>query len=181
MTALPASPRTVPFAAGDSPSSERFARVCAHLRIDRPDWYEPRRAAVLSTLEATAQLTAPQLRTIVRAQHPRLRIRPSRTVSFDSELRAALACVREEARLHGRLGALGQAWAASHLLVALVTAREPRVTPIVATAVAGEVLCRLLDDVGRRHVLSATEEDTLRRAWRAAHPPPAYFRRPSRA
>jgi len=181
VTALPASPRTVPFAAGDSPSSERFARVCAHLRIDRPDWYEPRRAAVLSTLEATAQLTAPQLRTIVRAQHPRLRIRPSRTVSFDSELRAALACVREEARLHGRLGALGQAWAASHLLVALVTAREPRVTPIVATAVAGEVLCRLLDDVGRRHVLSATEEDAPGAQRIRAHPPPAYFRRPSRA
>ena len=179
---MAAPPASRPFGVKDWPSNERFARVCAHLRIDQPDWFEPRRAAVLSALEATTQLTAPQLRTIVRAQHPRLRPhQPSQTVSFDGELRAALGSVREEARLHGRLGALGQAWSASNLLVALVTAREPRVTPIVATAVAGEVLCRLLDDVGRRHVLTAADEDILRRAWRAAHPPPAYFRRPIRA
>jgi hypothetical protein len=155
--------------------------VCAQLGFDHPDWFAPRRAAVLSTLEATTRLTPPQLRAIVRAQHPRMRIHyPSRAVSFDGELRAALGCVREEARLNGRLGALGQAWAASNQVVALVTAREPRVTPVVATAVAGEVLCRLLDDVGRRRVLSATDEDLLRRAWRAAHPLPAYFRRPDR-
>jgi hypothetical protein len=119
---------------------------------------------------------------MVREQQPRLRPPgPGQAVGFTGELRTALACVREEARLQGRLVALGQAWGASNQVVALVTVRHPIVTPVIATAVAGEVLCRVLDDVGRRRVLSPTDEDVLRRAWRAAHPLPAYFRRPARA
>ena len=165
----------------DSSPSERFARVCAHLGFDRPDWFAPRRAAVLSTLEATTWLTPPQLRAMVRAQTSRLRSSAPHAVAFNGELRAALGCAREEARLHGRLVALGQAWAGSNQVVGLVTLREPALTPVIATAVAGEVLCRLLDDVGERRVLSSEDEDVLRGAWRAAHPLPAYFARLARA
>jgi len=175
VTALPAVPR----AGDDSSSGDLFPRVCARLGFDSPDWFAPRRAAVLSTLEATTRLTPVQLRAMVRAQQPRLRSSAPGHAAFDGELRTALGCLREEARLHGRLVALGQAWAGSNQVVALVTVRRPALTPVMATAVAGEVLCRLLDDVGERRVLSPTDEDLLRRAWRAAHPLPAFFRRPA--
>ncbi|MDA0171315.1 hypothetical protein OJ998_19605 [Solirubrobacter taibaiensis] len=135
---------------------------------------------MLSALEATTRLTPPQVRTIVQAQSPRLRPSAPSAVAFNGEFRAALGCAREEARLHGRLAALGQAWAGSNQLVALLTVRRPALAPVIATAVAGEVMCRVLDDLGQRRVLSPTDEDVLRRAWRAAHPLPAYFRRPVR-
>ena len=90
----------------------------------------------------------------------------------------ALGCLREEARRHGRLVTLGQAWAGSNQLIALITTRHaPVVRQVLATVVAGEVLCRVLDDLTDRRVFGAHEEELLRRAWRAAHPAPAYFRR----
>lgn len=163
-------------------SSERFARICADLGFDDPQWFVPRRAAVLATLEAATRLTQSQLRAMVRAQRPRLALRgEDRLVRFDGESRAALRCVREEARLHGRLVTLGQAWAASNRLVGSLTAREPLVVVrITASAVAGEVLCRVLEDIDDRRVLGRDEEALLRQAWRAAHPAPAYVRRPRR-
>jgi hypothetical protein len=165
-----------------SPSIDGFARARAHLGFDDPGWCAPRRAAVLSTLEASSRLTPTQLRTMVRTQHPRLTIRDGTDmVSPGSELKDALGCLREEARRHGRLVAVGQAWAGSNRLIALLTARQPLVvTRVLATVVAGEVLCRLLDDVSDRRVFADNHEQLLREAWRAAHPPPAYFRRPSR-
>jgi hypothetical protein len=161
-------------------SSERFAHICAPLGFDDPEWFRPRRAAVLTTLEAASRLTRSQLRAIVRAQRPRLALRgDDRALRFDCESRAALKCLREEARLHGRLVALGQAWAGSNRLVGVVTARQPLVVVrITASAVAGEVLCRVLEDLDDREVLGHEEETLLRQAWRAAHPPPAYVRRP---
>ncbi|MDA0184025.1 hypothetical protein OJ997_27200 [Solirubrobacter phytolaccae] len=177
---MSATSRTTRVGTDPPAPDERFARVCARLGFDHPDWFAPRRAAVLSTLEATTRLTSPQLRTMARAQSTRLRPTAPNGVAFSGELRAALGCAREEARLHGRLVALGQAWAGSNQVVALVTAREPGLTPVVATAVAGEVLCRLLGDIRERRVLSLADEDMLRSAWSAAHPLPAYFRRPAR-
>lgn len=170
-------------ASAGSPSGERFARICVHLGFDDPAWFVPRRAAVLTALAAASHLTPSQLRTLVRAQRPRLAIRgPGRGVGFDYESRSALGCLLEEARLHGRLVALGQAWAASNRLAALLTVRQPLVVVrITASAVAGEVLCRVLDDLDDRRVFGRGDEELLRHAWRAAHPPPAYFRRPVRA
>jgi hypothetical protein len=159
-------------------SDDRFARVCDRLGLDDPGLFTPRRPAVLAALEATTRLDSSQLRTMVRVQQPRMTPRGhDRAITLGGELRAALGCVREEARQHGRLVALGQAWASSNQLAALITGRSPALTPIVASAVAGEVLCRLLDDVHERRVLSRDDEDLLRRAWRQAHPVPAYFRR----
>ena len=161
-----------------SPSGDRFARVCARLGFDDPDLFAPRRATILSAFEAVTRLDSSQLRTIIRAQRPRVMIRASdHVVALNSELRAALGCLREEARQHGRLAALGQAWAGSNQLTALITMRRPVVTQIVASAVAGEVLCRLLDDVHQRRVLTRDDEDLLRHAWHQAHPVPAYLRR----
>jgi hypothetical protein len=56
-------------------SIDGFARARAHLGFDNPGWCAPRRAAVLSTLEASSRLTPSQLRTMVRTQQPRLTIR----------------------------------------------------------------------------------------------------------
>jgi hypothetical protein len=157
--------------------NDRFVRVCVGLGFDDPDRFAPRRAAILSAFEAVTRLDSTQLRTIVRAQQPRVTIRASdHAVTLDSEFRAALSCLREEAREQGRLAALGQAWAGSNQLIALMTMRRPVITQVVASAVAGEVLCRLLDDVGQRRVLSLEDEGLLRHAWRQAHPVPAYFR-----
>ena len=157
-------------------SGDRFARVCARLGFDDPDLFGQRRSAVLSAFGAATSLAPSQLRTIVRAQQPRVTVRePDRTVILDGQLRAALGCLREEARLHGRLVAVGQAWAGCNQLVALIV-RRPVVSEIVASAVAGEVLCRLLDDLHEHRVLSHDDEDLLRYAWRQAHPAPAYFR-----
>ncbi|MBE2314594.1 hypothetical protein DVA67_001300 [Solirubrobacter sp. CPCC 204708] len=103
---------------------------------------------------------------------------PSDAVAFNGELRAAFGCLREEARLHGRLVALGQAWAGSNQVVALATVRDPVLRRVIGTAVAGEVLCRLLDDVRDRRVLTPADEDVLRSAWRAAHPVTPCVRRP---
>jgi hypothetical protein len=116
---------------------------------------------------------------MVRVQRSLLTIHEDgRTVLPGSRLRDALACLREEARRHGRLVAVGQAWAGSNHLIALITARQQLVvTRVLATAVAGEVLCRVLDDIETRHVFHDGDEQLLRQAWRAAHPPPAYFRR----
>ena len=173
MTAQAGTPRA------KTASGDRFARVCTHLGFDDPDLFGQRRSAVLSTFGAATCLDSSQLRTIVRAQHPRVTVRgPDRTVVLDGQLRAALGCLREEARLHGRLVAVGQAWAGSNQLVALIV-RRPVVSEVVASAVAGEVLCQLLDDVHERRVLSHDDEDLLRYAWRQAHPVPAYFRRRS--
>lgn len=161
-------------------SGDRFSRVCALLRFDDPELFAPRRKTVLSAFDAITQLDASQLRTIVRAQRPRVMLRSSgQTLALDGHLRAAFACVREEARQHGRLVALGQTWAGCNQLVALMTVRSPSATPVLASAVAGEVLCRLLDDLPERKVLSRDDEDLLRHAWRQAHPAPAYFRRRS--
>jgi hypothetical protein len=119
---------------------------------------------------------------MVRAQHPRVTIRAhTGAVAPGFELKEALRCLREEARRNGRLVAVGQAWAGSNRLIALLTTRQPPViTQILATVVAGEVLCRVLDDVDDRRVFADNHEQLLREAWRAAHPPPAYFRRPRR-
>lgn len=158
-------------------SGDRFSGICERLGFEDPDLFAPRRATVLSAFEAIARLNASQLRTIIRAQRPRVTIRaPGQAVTLNSELRTALSCLREEAREHGRLVALGQAWAGSNQLIALMTMRRPVVTQVVASAVAGEVLCRLLDDVQQRRVLSREDEDLLRHPWRQAHPVPAYFR-----
>jgi hypothetical protein len=169
-------------AAGARVASERFARLCAHVGFDDPEWFMPRRAAVLKTLEAASRLTRSQLRVIVRAQRPRLALRgDGRAVRFDGASRAAHRCLREESRLHGRLVALGQAWAGSNRLVGLLTARQPLlVVRITASAVAGEALCRALEDLDDRRVLGCEEEPLLRQARRAAYPPPTYVRRPHR-
>jgi hypothetical protein len=101
-------------------------------------------------------------------------------MTLGSQFRSALACLREEARLHGRLVVVGQAWAGSNRLIELLTSRQPpAVTQALSGAVAGEVLCRVLDDVQDRRVFGAGDEALLRRAWREAHPVPVYFRRPS--
>jgi hypothetical protein len=119
---------------------------------------------------------------MVREQRRHLIIREDgRAVLLGGQLRDALGCLREEARRHGRLVAVGQAWAGSNRLMAIVTAHQPPVvTQVLASVVAGEVLCRVLDDVDDRRVFDAGDERVLRHAWRAAHPPPAYFRRPVR-
>jgi hypothetical protein len=119
---------------------------------------------------------------MVREQRRYLTIRQDRrTVVMGSDIRDALGCLREEARRHGRLVAVGQAWAGSNRLMALLTARQPPViAQVLCSVVAGEVLCRVLDDVGDRHVFDERSEQHLRHAWRVAHPPPAYFRRTSR-
>ena len=119
---------------------------------------------------------------MVREQRRHLTIREDgRSVLLGGQLRDALGCLREEARRHGRLVAIGQAWAGSNRLIAMVTAHQPTaVTQVLSSVVAGEVLCRVLDDVDDRSVFDAHDERLLRHAWRAAHPPPAYFRRPIR-
>ena len=162
------------------PTADCFALARAHLGFDNPDWCIPRRAVVLSTLEASSRLTSSQVRTMIRTQHPHLTMREhGDTVSFGPEFRAALACLREEARQHGRLVVVGQAWAGSHRLIALLTTRQPSlVTHVLTGVVAGEVLCRVLDDVEDRQVFGDHDEELLRKAWRAAHPVHAYFRRP---
>jgi hypothetical protein len=117
---------------------------------------------------------------MMREQRQYLTIRDDgAAVLFGAQLRDALGCLREEARLHGRLAAVGQAWAGSNRLIALTTASQPRVvTQVLSSGVAGEVLCRVLGDVDGRRVFDAEHEQVLRHAWRVAHPPPAYFRRP---
>jgi hypothetical protein len=139
----------------------------------------PRRAPVLAALEAAYRLEPGQVRAMLRGQHDNLLIgEQGRAVSFGGEARDALGCLREEARRHGRLVALGQAWAGSNQLIALITTRHPPVVrQALATVVSGEVLCRVLDDLTDRRVFGPEKEDLLRRAWRAAHPVPAYFRR----
>lgn len=169
---MPASPAY-------APTDDAFARARTLLGFDDPTWCAARRAPVLSALEAACRLKPPQLRAMLRAQQDILQVhQPGRAVSLGGEARDALACLREEARRHGRLVALGQAWAGSNQLIALITTRhEPVVRQVLATVVAGEVLCRVLDDLTDRRVFGADEEELLRRAWRAAHPDPAYVRR----
>ncbi len=160
----------------ESAPGDRFARVCTHLGFDDPEMFGQRRSAVLSAFGAATSFGPSQLRAIVLAQQPRVRVQqPDRTVVLNGQLRAALGCLRAEARLHGRLVAVGQAWAGCNQLVALIV-RKPVVSEVVASAVAGEVLCRLLDDLPQRRVLSHADEDLLRHAWRQAHAVPAYFR-----
>jgi hypothetical protein len=165
-----------------APPENQFAHTRAQLGFDQPGWCVPRHAEVLSALEASTRLTPGQARTMMREQRRYVTIRDDgRAVLLGGQLRDALGCLREEARRHGRLVALGQAWAGSNRLMAIVTAHQPRVVAqILSSVVAGEVLCRLLDDVEDRRVLDAGDERLLRHAWRAAHPPPAYFRRPIR-
>jgi hypothetical protein len=138
---------------------------------------------VLSVLEAASRLQPSQVRTMVRAQHANLAIPvPGRVPSLDGPSKDALSSLREEARVHGRLVALGQAWAGTHQLIGERTSRQPElVTFLLTSVVAGEALCRILDDVADRRVLAARQEELLRGAWRAAHPAPAYFRRRPRA
>ena len=158
-------------------------RDCArHFGFEDPEWCAPRRAAVLSVLDETSRLSPAQARTMVREQRRHLTFRDDgRAVTLGGDLRDALTCLREEARAHGRLVVIGQAWAGSNRVIARLTARQPLVvTQILSSVVAGEVLCRVLDDVDDRHVFDAGNELLLRHAWRAAHPPPAYFRRPGR-
>jgi hypothetical protein len=171
-------PRSTTAVRAAAPRSDHFASLCARLGFEDPDRFAPRRATILSAFEAVTHLDRSQLRTIVRAQAPRVTIRaPGQAVTLNSELRAALACLREEARQQGRLVALGQAWAGSNQLTAVITMRRPVVTEVVASAIAGEVLCRLLDDVAPRRILSREDEDLLRHPWRQAHPVRAYLRR----
>jgi hypothetical protein len=158
--------------------ADRFARVCALLGLDAPDLFAPRRPAVLAAFKAATELEPTQLRAIIRAQHPHVTVRQrDGTATLGGELQAALGCLREEARDHGRLVALGQAWAGCNRLGSLIAARRPVLTQVVASAVAGEVLCRLLEDVQERRVLSRDDEELLRHAWRQAHPAPPYLRR----
>ncbi|MDA0167262.1 hypothetical protein OM076_43785 [Solirubrobacter ginsenosidimutans] len=169
MSAIPVYPTT----------DDGFARARERLGFDDPGWCAPRRAPVLAALEAAYRLEPGQVRAMLRAQHDNLLVREQgRAVSLGGEARDALGCLREEARRHGRLVALGQAWAGSNQLIALITTRHPAIVrQALATVVSGEVLCRVLDDLTDRRVFGPDEEDLLRRAWRAAHPVPAYFRR----
>jgi hypothetical protein len=162
------------------PPTDGFAHISALLGFDDPDWCAPRRAAVLPALKTASRLQPAQLRTMLRTQHGKLTIRnDGNAVSLAREYRDALSSLREEARRHGRLVPLGQAWAASNQLITMLTPHQPPVVRhVLAGLVAGEILCRVLDDVADRRVLSAREEELLRRAWRAAHPLPAYFQRP---
>jgi hypothetical protein len=169
VSAIPAYPTT----------DEGFARACARLGFDDPGWCAPRRAPVLAALEAAYRLEPGQIRAMFRAQHGNLLVREQgRAVSLGGEARDALGCLREEARRHGRLVALGQAWAGTNQLIALLTSRHPPVVrQALTTVVSGEVLCRVLDDLSDRRVFGPDEEDLLRRAWRVGHPVPVYFRR----
>ncbi|WP_028065984.1 hypothetical protein [Solirubrobacter soli] len=132
----------------------------------------------MAGLQAATWLEPPQLQSLIRAQRPHVIVRRGAvTGTFDEQLRAAFGCLREDARHHGRLVAFGQAWGACNRLGALLTARSAGTTQLVASAVAGEVLCRLLDDIQVRRVLSRDDERLLRHAWHQAHPAPPYVRR----
>jgi hypothetical protein len=163
------------------PPTDGFAHISARLGFDDPDWCAPRRAAVLPVLKTASRLQPAQLRTMLRTQHGKLTVRDhGNAVSLSGEFRDALGSLREEARRHGRLVTLGQAWAASNQLITMLTPNQPPVVRhVLGGLVSGEILCRVVDDIADRRVLSAPEEELLRRAWRAAHPPPVYFRRPA--